>query len=259
MLGLAAAVLLAAPARADTLAARLAPPAGYQRVAVATGSFGAWLRELPLKPGRPDVTLFNGRPKGRQDVHEAVLDLDVGGRDLQQCADAVMRLRAEWLWSAGRWKEIAFDATSGERVSYARWREGGRPRARGRRIVWDQVDEQDLSYRGMRRYLDFVFMYAGSASLSRELRRVAKAADLEPGDVFIQGGYPGHAVLVADVAVSAAGDKVFLLAQSYMPAQDIHVLRDFAEPGLSPWFRAEEGKPLETPEWTFPSGSLRRF
>jgi hypothetical protein len=40
------------------------------------------------------VLLYNGAPKFRQDVHAAVIDIDVGTRDLQQCADATMRLRA---------------------------------------------------------------------------------------------------------------------------------------------------------------------
>ena len=48
---------------------------------------------------------------------------------------------------------------------------------------------------------------------------------LQPGDVFIKGGSPGHAVIVVDVAIyTQTGKKVFLLAQSYMPAQQIHIL-----------------------------------
>jgi hypothetical protein len=57
--------------------------------------------------------------------------------------------------------------------------------------------------------------------------------------------------------VERAGSRAFLLVQSYMPAQEIHVLRNPAT-GL-PWFEAEPGAPLETPEWTFPPDALRRF
>ena len=64
-----------------------------------------------------------------------------------------------------------------------------------------------------------VFSYAGTASLSRELAPV-NYQDMKIGDVFIQGGHPGHAVIVVDIAVHPkTKKKVFLLAQSYMPAQ----------------------------------------
>lgn len=58
------------------------------------GSFGAWLRTLPLKKGTT-VYLYNGRPKENQDAQFAVVDISVGQEDLQQCADAVMRLHAQ--------------------------------------------------------------------------------------------------------------------------------------------------------------------
>ena len=82
----------------------------------------------------------------------------------------------------------------------------------------------DSSYVTFRAYLDTVFMYAGSYSLARELEPVADPSTVMPGDVFVQGGFPGHAVLVADVTANARGERRFLLVQSYMPAQDVHVL-----------------------------------
>jgi hypothetical protein len=66
-------------------------PAGYHRLTERTGTFGSWLRTVPLKKGTT-VYLFNGRPKENQDAQFAVLDVSVGHEDLQQCADAVMRL-----------------------------------------------------------------------------------------------------------------------------------------------------------------------
>jgi uncharacterized protein DUF4846 len=110
----------------------------------------------------------------------------------------------------------------------------------------------------MRRFLDVVFTYAGSASLARQLRPVT-GRDLQPGDVFIKGGFPGHAVLVADVARGPAGRRAFLLVQSYMPAQEIHVLRNPADPTRGPWYEVSPGDGLVTPEWTFEAGALRRF
>jgi len=42
-----------------------------------------------------------------------------------------------------------------------------------------------------------------------------------------------------------------MLAQSYMPAQEIHVLRILAKPSQSPWYSIDFGDELETPEWVF--------
>ncbi|MEJ7666646.1 MAG: DUF4846 domain-containing protein [Hymenobacter sp.] len=78
---------------AQRLAQRVATPPGSQRVAVAVGSWGEWLRGLPLRPAGTPARLYNGRLKDNQTVvAAAVVDIDPGTQDLQQCADAVMRL-----------------------------------------------------------------------------------------------------------------------------------------------------------------------
>jgi hypothetical protein len=239
------------------LRSRIPTPAGFDRLPVGPGSFGAWLRELPVRPGRPAVRLHDGRPKVNQDAHFAVLDVDVGSKDLQQCADAVIRLRSEFLFAGPCADEIAFDFTSGDTARWTQWREGTRPRVSGNRVAWSREAEPDGSYANFREYLETVFTYAGSASLERELLAVGDPSRPELGDVFIEGGFPGHAVLVLDVAVNPAGERVFLLAQSYMPAQDIHVLKSFDR--RNPWYPARSDGVLSTPEWDFHYRQLRRF
>lgn len=226
-------------------------PSGYHRIVVDGDSFGAWLRSCRLLPGERDVLLFNGEPKQNQTAHAAVLDLDVGATDLQQCADAVMRLRAEYLFARGRYDEIAFNLTNGDRAGYLRWRSGERPRLSRNSIRWVSGAAPDSSHTSFRAWLDFVFTYAGTASLARELHPVAPG-DLAPGDVFIKGGFPGHAVIVVDMVENVrTGEKLFMLAQSYMPAQQIHVLRNPNDSELSPWYRIETDRNLQTPEWVF--------
>lgn len=223
----------------ETLRERIAPPEGFQRLRAAEGSFAHWLRGLPMKAQGAPVHTYTGALKARQDVHTDVIDIDVGKRDLQQCADAIMRLRAEWLYSARRDREIAFNDTKGKRLRFA---------SRSKR-----------DYNGLRRYLNYVFAYAGTYSLERELKPVA-VADMKIGDVFIRGGFPGHAVLVADMVENrATGEKRFLLLQSYMPAQDIHILKDPAATDGSPWYPIDFGVTLNTPEWVFPRNQLRRW
>ena len=83
--------------------------------------------------------------------------------------------------------------------------------------------------------------------------------NVKVGDAFVVGGSPGHSVMVVDVAENSQGQKVFLLAQSYMPAQDMHILKNHHHPGEGPWYSAEfEGK-LITPEWHFERTDLKRF
>ena len=241
------------------LAQSIPVPAGYRRVPLRKGSFGHWLRHPPLKAKGSPVLLHDGTRKRNQSAHVAVLDVDVGTRNLQQCADAVIRLRAEYLYAAGRKADIRFHFTSGHEAVFSSWARGDRPLVQGNRVQWRRRGSADASHASLRRFLDIVFSYAGTLSLARELK-VREPAHLQVGDVFIRGGSPGHAVLVADVAFHPpTGERVFLLVQSYMPAQEIHVLKNPADAGLSPWCRIPTDGPLRTPEWTFRMDELKRF
>jgi hypothetical protein len=244
----------------DSVATRIAPPPGFERESLTPGSFAEWLRNLPLKKGRPEVRLYDGRLKSNQDAHVAVVDIDTGPRDLQQCADAVIRLRAEYLFSRKDFADIHFNFTSGDAAHFVKWSEGFRPGVTGKRVRWAQTARPDDSYASFREYLNIVFAYAGSASLNQEMQQRTDALEVRAGDVFIEGGYPGHAVIVVDVAREArTGRRVFLLAQSYMPAQEIHILKNPASGSLGPWYDANIGQTLKTPEWTFRAEHLRRF
>lgn len=222
-----------------TLAERVAPPSGFERVPAPKDSFASWLRGLPMRAAGTPVLTYTGAPKWRQDVHVAVVDIDIGKRDLQQCADAIMRLRAEWLYSLGRDSEIAFNDTDGKRRRFS------------------AVRRKD--HAGLRKYMDLVFAYAGTYSLERELKKVDPDG-IAIGDVFIKGGFPGHAVLVADMVENrSTGEKRFLLLQSYMPAQDMHILKNPNSEDGSPWYATPIGSDLATPEWTFARTALRRW
>ena len=82
-------------------------------------------------------------------------------------------------------------------------------------------------------------------------------AELAAGDLFIKGGFPGHAVLVADVAENrATGERRFLLVQSFMPAQEMHVLKNPANADGSPWYPLAFGDRLVTPGVDLPAREL---
>jgi hypothetical protein len=244
----------------QSLESRIPAPDGFKRMALPKGSFGEWLRGLPLKPGKPDVLLYNGQKKENQDAQFAVMDIDVGKRDLQQCADAVMRLRAEYLFSIGKHEAIHFNFTNGENCPWTKWKEGYRASISGSKTTWVKRAEPSATHETFRAYMDLVYTYAGTASLEKELKKIGTLASLQIGDVFIQGGFPGHAILVVDVAENPDnGHKVYMLAQSYMPAQEIHILNNFNSSKLNPWYDAQATGPVETPEWSFLQQDLRRF
>jgi len=257
----------ATTAKADTslqalgndIQTRFEVPPNFERVQVPDGSFGAYLRALPLKPVGAKVKLFNGSEK-QNDVYDAVIDLDIGHKDLHQCADAVMRLRAEYLWKKGAYDKIHFNFTNGMRVNYSEW-------MKGRRIVvnksqtktyWNHRHHPSNTYADFWDYLETIFMYAGTSSLSKELIPI-KMNQMSIGDVLIRGGFPGHAVIVLDMAENpATGERIFLLGQSYMPAQELQVLKNNYDRDISPWYHLNN-QTIYTPEWTFYPSNLMRF
>ncbi|MFN8305423.1 MAG: DUF4846 domain-containing protein [Ferruginibacter sp.] len=203
-------------------------PEGFERTASTPNSFAAYLRNIGLKKDKT-VYLYNGRKKQYQHAQFAVLNITVGDRDLQQCADAVMRLRAEYLYTQKKYDSLIF--FDNDKRPY--------------RFQPPYTRERFSSY------LDQVFGMCGSASLSRQLKPAAERDHIQPGDVLIRGGFPGHAALVVDVAANKQGDKIYLLAQGYMPSQDIHILRNPANRNLSPWYALTQANSITTPEYIF--------
>lgn len=234
-------------------------PSGYVRIKAGPHSYAAFLRMLLLKKDRT-VYLYNGHRKHNQRAQYAVLALDVGDKDLQQCADAVMRLRAEYLLEQQQSGAIAFRFSNGFLCDYQHYAEGYRLAFKGNQCAWVKQQPADRSYQGFRRYLDLVYSYAGTRSLYSQLKPVPFAS-LTSGQVLIQTGEPyGHAVTVMDIACHpGTGDTIFLLSQSYMPAQDIHILRNPMDPKLSPWYSMRTEGDIYTPEWAFSKEDLRAF
>ncbi len=246
-----------APQPVDTLQARFPAPEGYRRVQLSAGSFGAWLRALPLAAQGTPVVSYSGKVLHPADDPRiaAVVAIDVGKADLQQCADAVIRMNAEWLWSRGR-RDMSYRAASGTALPFSRWARGERVFAKGASIHWQAAARPAHDHRTFRHYLDAVFAWANTVSVARQARSV-KPADLAPGDFFIMPGNPGHAVLVLDVARDAQGQRVALLGQSYMPAQSFQVLRPHAH---AVWFSMKLNEPVVTPFWEpFPWTTLKRL
>lgn len=227
----------------NILAERFDPPDGYTCIQSDSNSFAYYLQHLPLKKHGSMVRYYNKSTKPSHGVYCAVVNYSLGNRDLQQCADAVMRLRAEYLYRQEAYNDIHFNFIS-----------DGKPR------YYTDFAKGDHSYPVFCKYLDYIFSYANTRSLFNELIPVDNIFKMKIGDVLIQKGYPyGHAVIVVNMAIEEkTGKKLFMLAQSYMPAQDIQILINPGNRDISPWYTINEGNIL-TPEWKFHSNDLRRF
>ncbi|MEO7768901.1 MAG: DUF4846 domain-containing protein [Ferruginibacter sp.] len=210
-------------------------PAGFMRIKASRYSFAEWLQHVKLKKDKI-VYKFDGCPKKNQSAQFAVLDVSVGDKNLQKCADAVMRLRAEYLFAIKKYQDIRFSDNNGKVYQ-----------------LYEPYTSKNLQH-----YLQRVFAICGSASLSKQLTAIL-FKDIEPGDVIVRGGFPGHAIMVMDVAVNRHGKKIYLVAQSYMPAQDIHVLVNPINKLMSPWYEVNEDELIQTPEYCFNRKELKRW
>ena len=243
----------------EILKTRFSPPTGFKRISVQKNSYGDFLQNLPLKPDGALVKYYDGGIKYNSSIYDAVIDLKIGKKNLHQCADAIMRLRAEYLWKEKKHDSIHFNFTNGFRVDYSKWKSGNRISIKGNKTWWKKTKEASNTYANFWNYMEIIFAYAGTASLSKELKNVP-LKELKIGDIFIQGGFPGHAIIVVDVAThSETKEKLFILAQSYMPAQETQILKNLGNTEMSPWYSENIFEKLETPEWTFEKSDLKRF
>ena len=245
--------------------------------------YAQWLLNRKLFPFDHKVRYYNGEEKqnsnGRNNIISVgVLKYDLVGTfsknkerpaDLQQCADACIRLWAEYLWEHKMYDKNA----PGFVFSYKKWAEGYRVHFdKNWKASWSKDAGVDYSYTTFRKYLSLVFTYCGTATLAKEMMPV-KSTDIQPGDILIWGGSPGHAVTVMDVLRNKQTGKLkVMFSQSYMPAQEIEILANNEDnyrwtekytKGMwfSPWFEIDEEKSpvINTPQWTFDLSDGAKF
>lgn len=189
----------------------ISAPTGYTRV---EGSYAEFMRSLPLKKRGSKVQLYTGGNARLQFLSTAVIDLPVLSNS-EQCADVTMRLRAEYLFSQGRYSEIRFHDVNGNTLQY----HGG------------------ASHKSLEKFLKRAYGICSTYSVSRETTP-RPIREVRPGDVLV---YParkskrlGHALIVIDVA--RKGNKVAIMcAEGNTPARELHIVRNL-NPIHNPWF-----------------------
>lgn len=230
-----------------TLEARFPAPPGYARVKVEAGSFAEWLRSLPMAPEGTPAKSFDGKESlaADDDYLAGVVAIDVGSSDLQQSSDVIVRLHAEYLWSRGERDKISYLSATKLNMPLSRWEKGQRLIPNGANVFWAVKGKPaDIDHAEFRKYLDAIFNWANSTSLSARSTPVADPKDLLAGDFFLQTQSPNHVAVVLDLAEKPSGERVALLGQARNPAESIHVVR----PGkATPWFSVRPPVPVLTP------------
>jgi hypothetical protein len=242
-----------------TVAERIKLPKDFRRKSYPEGSFQQYIQNYTLQPFGAKVVNYDGQDYAYQAGHVGVFTLPVPDNGLQQCADALIRLRAEYLWEQNRKDEIGFNFTSGHYCSWARYAEGFRPKINGNRVSFARTAAADASRANFYRYLNLIFMYSGTQSLYDELPEVGSISEVEVGDMLINPGSPGHVIMVADVAMDDNGRKLLIFAQGNTPAQSVHLLKNPNDLGLNPWYEVEIGQYLEIPTYYFNEVKFVRF
>ena len=242
-----------------TIKSRINIPEGYKRVAYSKGSFYEYLRNYKLRPFGAKIINYDNTEYYWQFGHVGILEIPVPKNGLQQCADALIRIRSEYLWDANRKNEIGFNFTSGHYCSWLQYAKGFRPKINGNKVSFHKTARADDSKENFFKYLNLIYMYSGTLSLYNELTRIDSAKNLNIGDMLIKGGSPGHIVMICDEVVNRKGDKLYLLFQGNTPAQSVHLVKNLEDSSISPWYKLEKNVVIPVSNYTFGSSKFVRF
>ncbi|MUU77930.1 DUF4846 domain-containing protein [Winogradskyella endarachnes] len=241
-----------------TIKTRVNVPVGYKRVLYAKGSFEEYLRNYKLKTFGSKIINYDDTKYFWQRGHVGILEIPVPKNGLQQCADALIRVRSEYLWDHNRKAEIGFNFTSGHNCSWLKYAQGYRPKIKGNKVTFHKTASANSSKANFYKYLNLIYTYSGTLSLYNELKSI-KAKDLKIGDMLIKGGSPGHIVMICDEAVNERGEKIFLLFQGNTPAQSVHLVKNLEDSNNSPWYKLKDDAAISVSNYMFESAKFVRF
>ncbi len=254
-------LIIAVSARGEDLTTLYPEPLGYRRVAVEAGSFAEYVRHLAVLPDTASVRYYDGRQVQQWPGSPRVIDMPFLFRtDVEQCADMALRLVSEYFWETGKADSLAFRLQNGQEISWREWSVGRRLRydAESDRHVVSQ-DAADSSRTAFEEFLYYLFHWTGSVALKRDLRRIA-ASELQPGDLIVQNtsGAMGHVSVILDAAVNDDGERLYLIANGWTPAQSMFIRQPQAGEGSDGWFTLA-GYERHLQGYRFGPFELRRF
>ena len=242
-----------------TIKTRVNFPKGYKRVAYPKGSFQAYLRNYSLKVFGAKIINYDDSEYYWQQGHIGILDIPVPKNGLQQCADALIRVRSEYLWANNRKDAIGFNFTSGDYCSWKQYAKGYRPKINGNQVTFHKLASVNHTKENFYKYLNLIYMYSGTLSLYNELPKIEYARDLKIGDMLIKGGSPGHIVMICDEVINSKGEKLYLLFQGNTPAQSVHLVKNLEDSNISPWYQLKKNAVIPVSNYTFGSSKFVQF
>ena len=243
-------------------------PPGWERVVI--NSYHNWLINQEVTD--TEVKRYDGRTiYGLNWKYKIKFTYDIGKKDLHQCADAAIYLNARYKYDNGLYDQIQYTFTNGLTYSYQQYLTGWKPKVKNDntvKIIYTGLKSKP-SVKNFNKYLEHIWMYAGTYSLVHFDTDPISLNDINVGDMFIQAQAPdadgvigpGHAMTIIDMIQNIkTGEKRYMLAQSFMPAQEQHILINPNAGGIYElWYSFNETELIYTPYWIFHPRDLKRF
>ncbi|MFY0602861.1 MAG: DUF4846 domain-containing protein [Flavobacteriaceae bacterium] len=245
--------------KGNSVSKRVKTPVGYTRAKYPKGSFQEFIQNYKLKPYGTKVINYDGSEYFYQSGHIGILDVSVPKNGLQQCADALIRLRSEYLWKKNQQSKIGFEFTSGHYCSWQKYAEGYRPKVKGNKVSFHKIASKDFSKANFYKYLNLIYTYSGTLSLYNELPKIINEKNLQVGDMLVYPGTPGHIIMIVDEVKNKQGEKQFVLAQGNTPAQSVHMLKNPNSAEQNPWYELKLNSYIEVPGYYFNNTKFIRF
>jgi hypothetical protein len=239
------------PPGGDTMVERLLPSAGYVRIGAPAESFQSFLRNYPLKPSGSPVLLHDGSERADAGA-AAVLKVNLGQKNHEGPAGAVLRLVSEYLFEQSRFSRISFTLGAQFDFSFDTWAEGKILQVDGNSIKWVSGGNSSSGRENFTQYLQMLFRYVSIDTLKKDMSLIAdgEISPIEVGDIFLGTDASGKpiCVMVADLAsAGAGGGRIMLLMEGGLPAQEAHIVQNPVDSALSPWYACENTGKLQTP------------
>ncbi|MDR3350383.1 MAG: DUF4846 domain-containing protein [Prevotellaceae bacterium] len=224
-----------------TVVARFGVPSGYQRTDSLPASFAFFLQHLPLLPPKTPVKFYDGAPNVSCRP-AAVIDMEIGDKNLQQNIQTMIRLWAEYLFEQQRFSDIFFHINNGQVIPYEQWTQGMKL-VINRKTYWTKTPSNPKQYQTFRRYLNFIFTNSDFHTLLQDVQ-LSAGVHITPGDILtFDNGADTYVVMVLDAAVHReTGDMLVLLVSGGNPAQSVQVLQNTDEDSATGvWFPLKNG------------------